>query len=208
MQTPLPRLAGPHQPGNLALAIAMLQHQRVLTIPPAAFSAAAETATWPARMQLLGDGPLTRLLPVGSEVWLDGGHNPAAGEAIAAALPGLHSGDGRGAAAMLAKTGIQPSPKWTVILGMLANKDPAGLLTPIAPMIERLIAVPTPGHEHHAPQSLAEIAGSLDIPASTARDVAAALRSIVESGAPVRVLILGSLYLAGEVLAANGETPD
>ncbi|QDZ07303.1 bifunctional folylpolyglutamate synthase/dihydrofolate synthase [Sphingomonas panacisoli] len=187
--TPLPRLVGPHQPGNLALAIAMLRHQRALTIPPVAYAAAAEGATWPARMQRLGDGPLTRLLPAGSEVWLDGGHNPAAGTAIAAAL------------------GSQHQEGWHLIVGMLSNKDPRGLLAPIAPLAEQLIAVPVPHHEHHAPTDLAAIAKSLGMSARTAATVPNALRHLAKSDASRRVLILGSLYLAGEVLAANDELP-
>ena len=188
--TPLPRLAGPHQPGNLALAIAMLRHQRVLTIPAEAYAATAERATWPARMQRLGEGPLTRLLPEGSEIWLDGGHNPAAGDAIAAALR------------------TQQPDGWNLVVGMLANKDPRGLLSPIAPLAEKLIAVPVPHHEHHAPADLAAIAKALGISAKTAATVPNALRHIAKNEAPARVLILGSLYLAGEVLAANGELPD
>lgn len=185
--TPLPRLAGPHQPGNLALAIAMLRHQRALTIPPEAYAAAAAQARWPARMQRMGDGPLTRILPEGSELWLDGGHNPAAGAAIAAAL----SASG-----------------WQLIVGMLANKNPVGFLEPIAPLADRLIAVPVPDHEHHSPDDLAAIAASLGIASSTAGDVAAALGDLAADGTAARVLILGSLYLAGEVLAANDELPD
>ena len=207
VQTPLPRLAGPHQPGNLALAIAMLQHQRTLTIPLEAFIAAAQTAVWPARMQRLGDGPLTRLLPEGSEIWLDGGHNPAAGEAIAATLQQiLHLGGGQGP---VSERPDRPpsSPGWSLVLGMLANKEPVGLLAPIAPLAEKLIAVPTPNHEHHSPESLAEIATGLGIPSHTASNIASALRAIAKSGTPTRILILGSLYLAGEVLALNDEPP-
>ncbi|MBN8807300.1 MAG: bifunctional folylpolyglutamate synthase/dihydrofolate synthase [Sphingomonas sp.] len=190
--TPLPRLAGAHQPGNLALAIAMLRHQRTLAIPPEALATAAVAARWPARMQRLGDGPLMRLLPAGSAVWLDGGHNAAAGGAIAATLGTIDHG----------RAG------WTLVVGMLANKDPLGLLAPIAPYAERLIAVPVPDHEHHAPDELAAIAATLDLRASTATDVPDALRALAQDGGPARVLILGSLYLAGEVLAANDEFPD
>jgi dihydrofolate synthase/folylpolyglutamate synthase len=208
VQTPLPSLAGPHQPGNLALAIAMLQHQNMLTIPPEAFVTAAETATWPARMQRLGAGPLTRLLPGQTEVWLDGGHNPAAGDAIAAAIPLLFPGDGGGPAATARETGPLPSPgrRIVVVLGMLSNKDVAGLLTPIAPYIASLIAVPVTCHEHHAPDHIADVARALDVEASTALDIPAALQAAVKGSATI--LILGSLYLAGEVLAANDEAPD
>ncbi|MFX6011107.1 hypothetical protein ABTE87_20675, partial [Acinetobacter baumannii] len=83
---PLPALAGPHQPANLALAIAMLRHQRVLAVPAEALAAAPRNARWPARMQKLSDGPLRRLLPADSELWLDGGHNEAAAAAVSATL--------------------------------------------------------------------------------------------------------------------------
>ena len=199
VRTPLPRLAGPHQPGNLALAIAMLHHQRALTIPPEALAAAAGQATWPARMQRLSDGPLTRLLPEGSEVWLDGGHNPAAGEAIAQTL----------AAILARQPETSSSVRASLIFGMLANKEPRGLLSPILPLAERLIAVPVPNHDHHAPGALAALANVLGVAGSTASDVPDALRELAASaeGKPIIVLIVGTLYLAGEVLAANGEPP-
>lgn len=92
-------------------------------------------------------------------------------------------------------------------MGMLANKEPAGLLAPIAPLVEKLIAVPTPNHEHYLPESLAEIATGLGVPSQTAPDIASALRAIATSGAPAHVLVLGSLYLAGEVLRLNDEQP-
>jgi dihydrofolate synthase/folylpolyglutamate synthase len=189
VDTPLPRLTGAHQPGNLALAIAMLHHQHALTIPAEAMTAAATDAIWPARMQRLGDGPLTRLLPPGVAVWLDGGHNPAAGEAIAASIAQMELPE-----------------KVIVVLGMLANKDVAGLLKPIAPLIERLTAVPVGNHECHSPEHIAVVARGLGIIADTATGVPAALEAMgdITSGA---VLILGSLYLAGEVLAANDEAP-
>ncbi|MEG3146950.1 folylpolyglutamate synthase/dihydrofolate synthase family protein [Sphingomonas sp. RT2P30] len=191
ISTPLPTLAGTHQPENLALAIAMLRHQSLLTIPPEAFAAAAVSAQWPARMQLLAPGPLTDLLPGGSTLWLDGGHNPAAGAAIARSL---------------AATGHVPLH---LILGMLSNKDAAGLLGPIAPLAASLTAVPVPDHEHHAPATLVESAAALGIPATgTADDVRAALAALAaRADGPLTVLVLGSLYLAGAVLAANDQLP-
>jgi dihydrofolate synthase/folylpolyglutamate synthase len=97
------------------------------------------------------------------------------------------------------------------VLGMLANKDPAGLLAPFAGLATTLHAVPVPNHEHHAPASLAAMAHDLGIAAHTAPDIAAALRDIAAIGDPAEppiVLILGSLYLAGSVLSANTEAPD
>lgn len=189
--TPLPTLAGPHQPANLALAIATLRHQRALTIPDSAFATAATAARWPARMQRLTPGPLHALLPAGSEIWLDGGHNEAAAQSVSATL--AHVANGRLA---------------HLILGMLSNKDATGLLAPFAPLAASFTAVPVPGHAHHDPADLAATARALGI-ASTgiAPDVPSALASLRTTEAPL-VLILGSLYLAGEVLRENDELPD
>jgi dihydrofolate synthase/folylpolyglutamate synthase len=188
---PHPALAGPHQPSNLALAIAMLRHQDALAIPDAAFATAARAARWPARMQRLAAGPLTALLPAGSEIWLDGGHNQAAAEAVRAAIG--ERLDGR---------------PLDLICGMLANKDAAGLLAPLADVAASFTAIPVPSHEHHAPEALAATARRLGIAhTATAADPASALAGLV-SGGPRIVLILGSLYLAGGVLAANDEPPD
>ncbi|WP_313534669.1 glutamate ligase domain-containing protein [Sphingomonas sp.] len=193
--TPLPMLSGPHQPGNLALAFAMLRHQDTLAIPDTAFAAAATNARWPARMQRLGDGPLTALLPAGTPVWLDGGHNAAAGAAIAGTV-----------------TEVAADRDCHLVLGMLANKDPEGLIAPLAARLASVTTVPIPGHAHHAPAELATRVARLGVPVTdTAENVAEALRATarhIESGGPSAVLILGSLYLAGVVLEANGELPD
>ncbi|HEX8302419.1 folylpolyglutamate synthase/dihydrofolate synthase family protein [Sphingomonas sp.] len=192
LMTSLPALAGPHQLQNLALAIAMLRHQQAIHVPLAALKAAATSARWPARMQPLSPGPLLDLLPPGSTLWLDGGHNPAAAEAVSATL-----------------AEVAEARPVHLVLGMLANKDAHGLLAPFAPLARSLRAVPVPGHEHHAPAILAQIARELGIPrAAPAADVSSALSDIARSGEAPVVLILGSLYLAGTVLEANGELPD
>ena len=198
--TPLPTLSGPHQLENLALAIAMIRHQGRVAIPDAALEAAATAARWPARMQRLGPGPLTALLPEGAELWLDGGHNPDAGEAVAQALADI----------LETPQGTRPCH---VILGMLANKDVAGLLEPIAPLVWALVGVPVPGHEHHPPAMLTDTAQRLGIQLTgTGATIPGSLRSIARlqtpHGLPPVVLILGSLYLAGTVLEANNELPD
>jgi dihydrofolate synthase/folylpolyglutamate synthase len=192
LSVPPPALAGPHQPSNLALAIAMLRHQDALAIPDAAYATAAAAARWPARMQRLTPGPLTALLPAGSDIWLDGGHNRAAADAVSAAI--RERLDGR---------------PLDLVCGMLANKDAAGLLAPLADVAASFTAIPIPGHEHHAPETLAGVARSLGITdVSTAASPADALARPGESRAPRLVLILGSLYLAGGVLAANDQPPD
>lgn len=189
LSLPLPRMTGAHQADNATLAIAMLRHQSAIVVPEAALSAAMEWTRWPARMQLLGPGPLTALLPEGSTIWLDGGHNPDAGAAIA-------------------KT-IEDGPPVHVIIGMLKNKDALGFLKPFAHKIASLHAVPIPGHEHHDPADLCQsLQDKLDI-AHTDRshDVTVSLRQLAATSGPANILICGSLYLAGEVLRLNEEVP-
>ncbi len=193
VDTPLPVLAGPHQPANLALAIATLRHQSVLALPDGALGAAARGARWPARMQRLSPGPLVDRLPPGSEIWLDGGHNEAAAQSVSAALAAVAAG--------------RPVD---LILGMLSNKDARGLLAPFAPLARSFTALPVPGHPHHDPADLARTARALGIAVTaTAPDVGAAVAAVAARGSAARlVMVIGSLYLAGDVLAANGELPD
>jgi dihydrofolate synthase/folylpolyglutamate synthase len=146
-------------------------------------------AFWPGRMQRLESGPLTRLLPAGTSAWLDGGHNPDAGAALARALDAhapLH-----------------------IVCGLLANKDAMGFLRPFAHRIASFQAVPIPGHEHHDPAELCDmVRRDLGIhDTHPCPDVAAALGHIAKNRAAADVLICGSLYLAGEVLRANAQQP-
>ena len=188
---PLPTLPGVHQTANAGLAVAMLRHQQAIAVPDRALVDGITRATWPARLQRLSPGPLAALLSPDVALWLDGGHNPSAGEAIAEALPRIASG------------------RLAVILGMLANKDAAGFLAPFAAAIDTLIAVPVEGHAHHAPRSLAGLAASVGVArAREAPSVEAALIELSRTDEPPSaVLIAGSLYLAGEVLRANDEPP-
>jgi dihydrofolate synthase/folylpolyglutamate synthase len=189
LDLPLPALPGEHQHANLALAVAVLRHQDRVRVPDAALRAAATDARWPARMQRLGAGPLTTLLRPDADVWLDGGHNEDAAAAIAPVI----AERARGRPVHL-------------VLGLLANKDMAGVLRHLAPVASALTAVPVPDHAHHAPVDLATAAKEAGVPdTATAPDVPTALSRRVD--APV-TLIAGSLYLAGAVLAANDEAPD
>jgi len=179
LDLPLPTLIGAHQADNAALAVAMLRHQERIEVSPAALAGGIGAARWPARLQLLGPGPLTALAP-GRRVWLDGGHNRDAGEVIAKAFAetsGLH-----------------------LIIGMLANKNPAAIVEPLEGRLASLSVVPIPGHESHG--ATAFVSGA---PAPSYPDVASALRSLPPGG---DVLIAGSLYLAGTVLKLNEELPD
>ena len=188
---PVPRMAGTFQADNFALAVAMLRRQQALTVPDQALRRAAETARWPARLQRLGAGPLADRLRGTGGLWVDGAHNPSAAAPVASAWAGIAAG---------APTGL--------VIGMLANKDAAGVLALLtrvgAP--SHVVAVPVPGHPHHLPDALAAIARAQGAQATTAPSLAEAVarlgRADVSSG-----LIAGSLYLAGEALAQNGEPP-
>jgi len=190
---PTPTLSGPYQAENAGLAAAMLRHQHALTIDDGAIARGIRSATWPARMQRLGDGPLTRRLRPTQRrygVWLDGAHN----ESAAAAIAGSWGED--------APTAI--------VIGMLANKDAEGV---IRHLLDRrgethVVAVPVPGHAHHQPETLAAIARRHGAASTaTAENIEAALDRIAAAGWGESVLIAGSLYIAGGVLAANDELP-
>lgn len=189
VETPLPALPGAHQFGNLALAIAMLRHQRALPISDDALGEAARTAKWPARLQRLNHGPLIAPLGKGADIWLDGGHNPAAGEALAKHFHGVRG--------------------MPMILGMLANKDASGFLLPLLPHLDSIQVVPVPGHDWHDADHIAAIAEPRGVRVIAQDDVPAAVAALATSQAHAGpVLIGGSLYLAGRVLEANGQLPD
>jgi len=194
LELPLPRLAGAHQAVNAGLAVAMLRHQNAIAVPPSALRAAMGWAEWPARLQHLTAGTLVETLPEGAELWLDGGHNPAAGRAIAEFF----------------RNRVSPGRPFHIILGMLANKDAEGFLEPFAGSNAVIHAVPVPGHEHHDATALATAAAAVGLKVRSAPDPVAALAAIVAEAAPDRppiILIGGSLYLAGAALAANGTPP-
>lgn len=191
LSLPLPRLAGQHQADNAGLAIAMLRHQSAIPMPEGALRAAMGWAQWPARMQVLADGPLKANIPSARTLWLDGGHNPNAATMIAQFFA---DGD-----------------QVDLVLGMLANKDAQGFIKLLAPIARSVTAVPIPGHDCHRPQDLCAMAQSMGIAdTAMAMDVADALRQIdaKATGSPSDVAILGSLYLAGVALAENGQLPD
>ena len=187
-----PELSGTHQAMNAALAIAMLRHQEVLNVPEPALKAALKWAEWPARLQCLAPGPLRDLLPAGAELWLDGAHNPAASRAVADHFRGLDR-------------------PFHLVIGLLANKDAAGVLHPFRGRSLTVHAVPVPEHDHHPPAALAAAAHAAGMSAMTAASVADALGWIArhaDRARPPVVLVMGSLYLAGAVLAANDQAPD
>lgn len=179
LDLPLPALRGQHQIDNAGAALTVLRH---LGIGEAGCAAAMTDVTWPARMQRLTSGPLVEAAKE-RELWLDGGHNPAAGAALADVLAGL------------------PARPVALIVGMLNTKDSSGFLTPLRGVADELIAVPVPGEPNGlAPEVLAEQAQALGFDARVAESCAAAMAGTEAE----RMVICGSLYLAGSVLRENG----
>jgi dihydrofolate synthase/folylpolyglutamate synthase len=189
LDLPLPGLLGQHQIGNAGTAVAAALRLKWLGLNIEAIEQGLRQVRWPARMQRLDDGPLARLLRPGSELWLDGGHNPAGGQAIAQTLAELD----------------ERAPKEvSLVAGMMRNKDAGAFLEHFRGLARRVVTVPIPkGPEAaYAPEELAGVAACVGLDAKAAADVESALRGLQEpESQPQRILICGSLYLAGEVLA-------
>ncbi|TNE68171.1 MAG: bifunctional folylpolyglutamate synthase/dihydrofolate synthase [Rhodobacteraceae bacterium] len=180
---PMPRLIGQHQVHNAGAALAALRH---MGYDDTALEAAMTEAFWPARMQRLKTGPLTDAAP-DAELWLDGGHNPAAGEALALALDTL------------------PERPTYMVCGMLNTKDIAGYLRPLQRHARELIAVSIPEAQATLPASeTAAVARAEGFDAMEADSVPDAVAQIVAAHPQARILICGSLYLAGHILQTNG----
>lgn len=184
LDLPLPNLPGPHQIMNAGAAIAAL---RTLGADEAACEAAVTRAEWPARMQRLRNGPLVDLAGT-AELWLDGGHNPAGGDAVAATLARM------------------PARPTHLICGMLNTKDVTGYMRPLADKAASLYAVEIPGEPNTLPATQTEAAARKAGFGTTAcaPDVATAIAAITAQDPAARILICGSLYLAGQVLKENG----
>jgi dihydrofolate synthase/folylpolyglutamate synthase len=196
LDMPLPALLGAHQIVNAGTAIAAALELGHLGLEEQAIAQGLSSVRWPARMQRLSGGPLSELIRPDCELWLDGGHNPAGGQAIAQTMADLED--------------RSPRPLYLVV-GMKAHKDAAAFLESFRGLVSQIVTVPIPGSEESslAPQSLAEIARQSGLGAEAARDVQAALRRVMSmTREPARILICGSLYLAGHVLALQeGVTP-
>jgi dihydrofolate synthase / folylpolyglutamate synthase len=195
MDLAAPRLFGRHQFDNAGLAIATLRAQNRFRIDNAAFEAGIVSAEWPARMQRLASGALLDQAPPGCELWLDGGHNADGGRVTAAALGDLEE---------------RVSRPLVIIVGMMGNKDANAFLANFAGLTRHIIAVQIPDQGNAMPpDTLADAARHLGMRVETSADVEAALRSLARLAyeVPPRILITGSLYLAGHVLAINGTPP-
>ncbi|WP_415184521.1 glutamate ligase domain-containing protein, partial [Phaeovulum sp.] len=184
LDLPLPNLPGPHQIQNAGAALAALRH---LGADSTACEAALTRAEWPARMQRLRHGPLVEAAP-SAELWLDGGHNPAGGQAIAATLARM------------------PARATHLIVGMLNTKDVTGYLRPLAAGTTSLTAVSIPDEPNTLPAEATETAARAAGFTATAqaKTVLDAVRHLAKTTPGARILICGSLYLAGQILRDNG----
>ena len=193
LDLPAPRLFGRHQFDNAGTAIAALRASG-LGLSAKAFEQGVTKADWPARLQRLSNGKLSAFAPVGSEIWLDGGHNVDGGRIIAAALADLEE---------------RVSRPLVLIIGMLATKDAEGFLRNFTGLTRKMVALPIHQDKALSAEALTDIARKIGIPAERAETIEGALSHVGQLGLipPPRILITGSLYLAGEVLAANGTPP-
>lgn len=195
LDLPAPRLAGRHQHINAATAIAALRAAGYTRLAPEAIERGLLQANWPGRLQRITRGRLPFLAPEGAEIWLDGGHNPDGGRALANA--------------MAEREEKSPAPLM-MIVAMLGTKNAEGFLKPFAGLAQEVIGIPMPSQMAARPaHEIVQIAESVGLEAYASTGFEAALGEIAgrDWDTPPRILICGSLYLAGEVLAANGTPP-
>jgi dihydrofolate synthase/folylpolyglutamate synthase len=190
LDLPPPALSGSHQFDNAALAIAAARHFG-LPVDERGLAEGLRRVPWPARMQPIRDGKLRALLPAGHELWLDGGHNA------------------HGAAALARTIAAMPERPLVVIMGMMNTRAPEDFLAPFRDLHPaQILTLTIPGEANaHGAEEIAARARAQRFPAKAARSIATALRAAAEIE-NARVLICGSLYLAGDVLAKNGTLPD
>ncbi|MGO9389469.1 bifunctional folylpolyglutamate synthase/dihydrofolate synthase [Rhodoblastus sp.] len=195
LDLPLPRLPGRHQLVNAGVAMAAVR-KVFPDLPLGAFETGVVRASWPGRLQNLGRGRLAKLAPPGAELWLDGGHNEAGGRVLAEAMADFE----------------EKAPRPLILVyGSLLAKDSQAFLRHFGGLASKIMTVPMAGeHIGRKPEDVAELARTLGFRAKACAGVEAALSELAEKSwpEPPRILIAGSLYLAGEVLAADGRSPD
>jgi dihydrofolate synthase/folylpolyglutamate synthase len=189
MTLPVPALPGPHQIHNAGLAVAAaLMLRDYFDIDSKSLAAGLRRVAWPARLQRLTRGPLVDRLPPETDLWLDGGHNPSAGQALARFM----------------ESAWRDQPV-DLVAGMLDTKDSQGFFAPLAPRVRRMKGVAIPGEAHsRTADEVCAAARAEGLAAEPAASVAAAVADLTRDGGVGHILICGSLYLAGTVLAENG----
>lgn len=191
LDLPLPQLKGGHQIDNAGNAIATIRALKDPRISDAHIAEGLKSTTWPARMQRLGAGALSGLISPESELWLDGGHNPSAGRVLAQGFSDLND---------------RHSRPLILIWGMLNTKDIGSFIASFKGVASRVIALTIPDEENAVKaEALAESARAHGLPAETAATLESALKQAALTVPAPRILICGSLYLAGRVLAAHGQ---
>jgi dihydrofolate synthase/folylpolyglutamate synthase len=189
LDLPMPQLKGRHQIDNAGNAIAAVRRLNDPRIGDVHIAEGVKSTSWPARMQRLGQGALTAMVPAEAELWLDGGHNPSAGRVLAQAFSELND---------------RHSRPLVLVWGMLNTKDVGSFIGCFAGIASRVVTITIPEEENAVPaERLAEAARAHGLPAETAQDLEAALRQASLSVPAPRILICGSLYLAGRVLATH-----
>ncbi|QSZ08242.1 bifunctional folylpolyglutamate synthase/dihydrofolate synthase [Rhizobium leguminosarum] len=193
---PLPRLPGRHQYANAAAAIRAVKAAG-FTVTETMMEKAMSSVEWPGRLQRLSEGRLLSHAPAGAEIWIDGGHNPGAGEVIAEAMANFEE---------------RQSRPLFLIIGMINTKDPVGYFKAFAGLVEKVFCVPIRGSEATIDpvilSNAAYDAGLVAEPMSTVGDALEAIKAVADPEAlPPRILVGGSLYLVGDVLADNGTPP-
>lgn len=196
LDLPLPRLLGEHQLDNAALAIAAIR-KSCTKVPVEAFSAGMKSVSWPGRMEKLAPGRIAAQFNQAVSIWIDGGHNPSAGAAIAAELK---------------RQSREANIRLVMICGMINTKEPLGYFQPFSDLNAEVITVPVSMSDASIdPEELAGTASKAGLEASSAANVEEAIENAVErlgSDPQAKVLFCGSLYLVGEILARNGTPPE
>jgi dihydrofolate synthase/folylpolyglutamate synthase len=185
---PKPGLLGDYQYPNAGTAIAVLEACPEIKVPEAAIASGLGTVRWPARLQRLTRGPLVELLPAGWELWLDGTHNEGGAEVVAATLRSW------------------PKRPLHIVFATQKQRRPQPIFRPFLGLVDTIHGVPIPNlPSTHDPEAIAAAAREMGLPAAASPSVAAAISDIVAKGGDAsRILVCGSLYLAGSVLAENG----
>ncbi len=189
----MPQLKGRHQVDNAGNAIAAIRLLGDGRVTEAHIEQGLKSVAWPARMQRLGPGVLSNYIPKDAELWLDGGHNPSAGRVIARAFSDIND---------------RHSRPLVLIWGMLNSKDAGSFIEAFAGLAQRVVTLAIPGEPNAVPaDQLAEAARAHNLPAETAASLTKALEQASLIRPAPRILVCGSLYLAGHVLSIHERTP-